>query len=95
MEVSFGVETIASSTGKEIFSCLFVVLGISYMYIIRPMRDQSQQMKINVGLVITQVVDLDFETKSLSMNIEFMMDWVDELIAIKNGYGDKVSVYSN
>ena len=59
------------------------------------MRDQSQQMKINVGLVITQVVDLDFETKSLSMNIEFMMDWVDELITIKNGYGDKVSVYSN
>ena len=48
-------------------------------------------MKIKVGLVITQIVDLDFEQKSLNMNIEFIMRWTDELIKINPGYRDMVS----
>ena len=50
-------------------------------------------MKIKVGLVITQIVDLDFEQKSLNMNIEFIMRWTDELIKINPGYN--ILCYSN
>jgi len=62
----------------------------SYSKYYRPVQKKEDPMKIKVGLVITQIVDLDFEQKSLNMNIEFIMRWTDELIKINPGYRDMV-----
>ena len=49
-------------------------------------------MNISVGLVITQILDIDFEGSSLDFNVEFIMNWKDELIDIEKGFDDKVKV---
>ena len=41
-------------------------------------------MSVNVGLVVTQIVDIDFDKKSLTLNVEFLMDWTDQLIKINS-----------
>ena len=46
--------------------------------------DQSTKMSVNVGLVVTQIVDIDFDQKSLTLNVEFLMDWTDQLIKINS-----------
>lgn len=57
----------------------------------RPIEDQSKQMKVNTGLVIIQMVDIDFEEKSINMNVEFIMDWQDQFIKIdNNGFSKNV-----
>ena len=52
-------------------------------------------MEINIGMVITQIVDIDFEEKSLNLNVEFIMEWTDEFIKLNAGYGNKVSFFSS
>ena len=61
--------------------------------IFRPIKDQDKQMEINIGMVITQIVDIDFEEKSLNLNVEFIMEWTDEFIKLNAGYGNKVSLF--
>ena len=57
----------------------------------RPIKDQSKQMLINTGMVIIQMVDIDFEEKSVNMNVEFIMDWQDQFIQINQvGYSNNV-----
>ena len=50
-------------------------------------------MEINLGMVITQIVDIDFEEKSLNLNVEFIMYWTDEFIKLNPGYDNKVTPY--
>ena len=50
-------------------------------------------MEINIGMVITQIVDIDFEEKSLNLNVEFIMQWTDELITLNTGYDNKVKSF--
>ena len=50
-------------------------------------------MEINLGMVITQIVDIDFEEKSLNLNVEFIMYWTDEFIELNPGYDNKVTSY--
>ena len=50
-------------------------------------------MEINLGMVITQIVDIDFEEKSLNLNVEFIMYWTDEFIKLNPGYDNKVTSY--
>ena len=48
-------------------------------------------MLINTGMVIIQMVDIDFEEKSVNMNVEFIMDWQDQFIQINQvGYSNNV-----
>ena len=47
-------------------------------------------MEINIGMVITQIVDIDFEEKSLNLNVEFIMEWTDEFIKL-NAAADVLS----
>ena len=47
-------------------------------------------MQISTGLVITQIVDIDFEEKSLNINVEFILKWTDQHIQLSPGYGGKV-----
>ena len=61
--------------------------------ICRPLNDQTKQMEINLGMVITQIVDIDFEEKSLNLNVEFIMYWTDEFIKLNPGYDNKVTSY--
>ena len=61
--------------------------------ICRPLKDQTKQMEINLGMVITQIVDIDFEEKSLNLNVEFIMYWTDEFIKLNPGYDNKVTSY--
>ena len=41
-------------------------------------------------MVITQIVDIDFEEKSLNLNVEFIMTWTDQFIKLNAGYDNKV-----
>ena len=50
-------------------------------------------MEISIGMVITQIVDIDFEEKSLNLNVEFIMTWTDEFIKLNAGYGNKVRIW--
>ena len=48
-------------------------------------------MEVNTGLVIIQMVDIDFEEKSINMNVEFIMEWQDQFIKINNnGFSNNV-----
>ena len=47
-------------------------------------------MQISTGLVITQIVDIDFEEKSLNIDVEFILKWTDQHIQLSPGYGGKV-----
>jgi len=58
----------------------------------RPLKNQDDQMRISTGLVITQIVDIDFEEKSLNMDVEFILKWTDQHIQLSPGYGGKVRV---
>ena len=58
----------------------------------RPIKNQDKQMEINIGMVITQIVDIDFEEKSLNLNVEFIMTWTDEFIKLNPGYNNKVRI---
>lgn len=49
-------------------------------------------MEISIGMVIMQIVDIDFEEKSLNLNVEFIMSWTDEFIKLNAGYGNKVRI---
>ena len=57
---------------------------------LRPIKSQDQPMEIITGLVITQIVDIDFEEKSLNMDVEFILRWTDQHIQLSPGYGGKV-----
>ena len=46
-------------------------------------------MRISAGIVITSIVDIDFVEKHIDLNVEFIMNWTDELIDIKTGMKDK------
>ena len=59
------------------------------VFSLRPLRDQSKKMKISAGIVITSIVDIDFVEKHIDLNVEFIMNWTDELIDIKSGMKDK------
>ena len=48
-------------------------------------------MKISAGIVITKIVDIDFEQKHIDLNVEFIMKWTDELIQLNNGINNKES----
>ena len=50
-------------------------------------------MEVIIGMVITQIVDIDFEEKSLNLNVEFIMTWSDEFIKLNTGYGNKVRIW--
>ena len=52
-------------------------------------------MRISTGLVITQIVDIDFEEKSLNMDVEFILKWTDQHIQLSPGYGGKVRSSKN
>ena len=47
-------------------------------------------MQISTGLVITQIVDINFEEKSLNIDVEFILKWTDQHIQLSPGYGGKV-----
>ena len=49
-------------------------------------------MEINIGMVITQIVDIDFEEKSLNLNVEFIMTWTDQFIKLNAGCDNKVRI---
>ena len=51
--------------------------------------DQSKRMKISVGIVITRIVDIDFSKKHIDLNVEFIMNWKDELLKINKGMKKK------
>ena len=69
-----------------------VLIPSNYSKCHRPVLDRSSIMNISVGLVITQIVDIDFEESSLDFNVEFIMNWKDELIDIEEGFDDRVEV---
>ena len=39
-------------------------------------------MSVLVGSVVMQIVDIDFDKKSLNLNMEFYMKWTDQFIKI-------------
>ena len=63
--------------------------------IFRPIKDQDKQMEIEMGMVITQIIDIDFEEKSLNLNVEFIMKWKDEFVKLNVGYDNKVSLLTS
>ena len=52
-------------------------------------------MEIEMGMVITQIIDIDFEEKSLNLNVEFIMKWKDEFVNLNVGYDNKVSLLTS
>ena len=46
-------------------------------------------MRISAGIVITSIVDIDFVEKQIELNVEFIMNWTDELLDINSGMKDK------
>ena len=82
---SFVTTTLGSPDGK-------VIIPSNYSKYYRPVRDRSEIMNISVGLVITRIVDIDFDKSSLDFNVEFIMSWKDELIDIEEGFDDKVEL---
>ena len=61
----------------------------------RPIKNQDKLMEIDIGMVITQIVDIDFEEKSLNLNVEFIMKWKDEFVKLNVGYDNKVSLLTS
>ena len=47
-------------------------------------------MNISVGIVITQIHNIDLKDSAIDFNIEFIVSWVDELIGIEEGTDGKV-----
>jgi hypothetical protein len=47
-------------------------------------------MEISVGLIITQIIDIDFRDSSLDFNVVFIAKWRDELIDILEENDGKV-----
>ena len=41
-------------------------------------------MSILVGLAVMQIVDIDFDKKSLNLNVEFLLKWSDQYIKINS-----------
>ena len=69
-----------------------VLLPANYSRYYCPVKDMSTIMDISVGLVITEIIDIDFEQSALSLNVEFIVKWQDELIDIEEGIGGLVEV---
>jgi hypothetical protein len=69
-----------------------VILPENYSKYYRPVLDRSTIMNISVGLVITQILEIDFEQSALAFDVEFIMKWKDELIDIEGGIDDQVEI---
>ena len=67
-----------------------ILIPESYSKPHRPVHNHSEVMNISVGIVITQVLNIDFKTSALDFNIEFIVSWVDELLDIEEGMDGKV-----
>ena len=67
-----------------------VFIPESYSMLHRPVHNHSEVMNITIGIVITQILNIDFKTSALDFNIEFIVSWVDELIDIENGMDGNV-----
>ena len=48
-----------------------------------------------MGMVITQIIDIDFEEKSLNLNVEFIMKWKDEFVKLNVGHDNKVTLWTS
>ena len=67
-----------------------VLIPENYSLFHRPVINQSKAMNISVGMVITQILNIDMKDSALDFNIEFIVSWVDELIVIEEGKNGKV-----
>ena len=69
-----------------------VILPANYSKYYCPVINRSSVMNISVGLVITEILDIDFEDSALAFNVEFILNWRDELIDIEEGLDGLVEV---
>ena len=69
-----------------------VIPSSNYSKLHLPLVNRSDVLNITVGLVITQILDIDFTDSSLDFNIEFISTWKDELIDIQEGLDGKVQL---
>jgi len=47
-----------------------------------PVSENNEKMEVFLDLVITDIIELDFAKSRITLNIEFVLSWKDELITI-------------
>ena len=57
-----------------------VLIPESYSMLHRPLVNHSEVMNISVGIVITQILIIDFKTSALDFNIEFIVSWYEWIL---------------
>ena len=71
-----------------------VLFPEKYSLFHRPVIIQTEVMNISVGIVITQIHNIDLKDSAIDFNIEFIVSWVDELIGIEEGRDGKVRLHN-
>ena len=56
----------------------------------RPLEDQSKIMEVFIDLYITKILDIDFRTSDMTLNVEVIIKWKDELIDILGEDGETI-----
>ena len=67
-----------------------VIVPENYNKFQRPLEDQSKIIEVYVGLYITKILDIDFRTSDMTLNVEVLVKWRDELIDIMVEDGGKI-----
>jgi len=67
-----------------------VVVPTNYSLYHAPVKDTNAKMEVLLDLVITEIIDLDFAKSRITLNIEFILSWKDDLIGIEPDHGGAV-----
>merc|ERR1719295_1888580 len=63
-------------------------LPLGYTPFHTPVSRRGTPMEVQLGIVITHVVELNFEKSYITLNVEFLMRWKDELVKLQTGGDD-------